>query len=56
MHFHKSFPGPVWQVQTDRYCSYSYGSLVELAWCSISVMDCYATPRGLIPGWNGVKT
>ena len=31
-------------------------SLVELAWCSGSVMDCHATTRGSIPGGNGVFT
>ena len=29
---------------------------VGLAWRSGSVMDCHATARGSIPGWNGVKT
>ena len=29
---------------------------MELAWRSGSVMDCYATARGSIPGGNGVFT
>ena len=27
-----------------------------LTWRSGSVMDCHATARGSIPGWNGVFT
>ena len=27
---------------------------VELAWLGGNVMDCHATARGSIPGWNGV--
>ena len=33
-----------------------YKKLVELAWCSGSVMDYQATAWGSIPGGNGVKT
>ena len=29
---------------------------VELTWRSGSVMDCHATARSSIPGWNGVFT
>ena len=29
---------------------------VELAWHSGSAMDCHATARGSITGWNGVFT
>ena len=31
-------------------------TLVELAWCSGSVMDYHAAAHGSIPGGNGVKT
>ena len=39
--------------------TYNHGSSlssVELAWCSVSVMDCHAKAQGSIPGGKGVIT
>ena len=44
-------------INVLEYCDNDVqNSQVEMAWRSGSVMDCYATARGSIPGGNDAKT